>query len=78
MSVRIVYLGYLSDIAGTREEEVVLPDSKTSTVKRVLNAKVLSLGENALLVLVNSLPASLNSTVKPGDTIKVLPHVGGG
>jgi sulfur carrier protein/molybdopterin synthase sulfur carrier subunit len=78
MSVRVVYLGYLSDLAGVREEEVVLPDPRASPVRSVISPRVLSLGEGAILILVNGMPASPNSTVKPGDTIKVLPHVGGG
>uniref|UniRef100_A0A7C1PDH7 MoaD/ThiS family protein n=1 Tax=Thermofilum pendens TaxID=2269 RepID=A0A7C1PDH7_THEPE len=78
MSVRVIYLGYLSDLAGTKEEEVVLPESRAALVRSVINARVLSLGEGSFIVLVNGAPASLNSAVKPGDTIKVLPHVGGG
>jgi len=78
MSVRIVYMGYLSDLAGVKEEEVALPDSKASLIRSIISARVLSLGENAIIILLNDMPASLNSTAKPGDTIKVLPHVGGG
>ncbi len=76
--MRVVYLGYLSDLAGVEEEEVVLPGSRASLVRSVISSRVLSLGESAILILVNDMPASLNSPVKPGDTIKVLPHVGGG
>lgn len=78
MSVRVIYYGYLSDLAGVRETLVSLKDGTAMRVRELIAEKVAKLGENSVVILVNDLPSKPDSLVKAGDTVKVLPHVGGG
>lgn len=73
-----MYYGYLSDLAGSREVIVNIEDRGTARVREVIAENVVRLGESSLVILVNDLPSTLEAIVKSGDTIKVLPHVGGG
>ncbi|MEM0335064.1 MAG: MoaD/ThiS family protein [Thermofilum sp.] len=78
MSVKVVYYGYLSDLAGTRENVVSVRDGASVRVRELIAEIVIKLGESSLIILVNDTPSTLEALVKAGDTVKVLPHVGGG
>ena len=77
MSVRIVYYGYLSELAGACEVVVAVKEGTGARVRELLAERVSKL-EGGLIVLVNDVPATLDTVVRAGDTIKVLPHIGGG
>lgn len=76
--MKVVYFGYLSDVAGTREASVSIENRQGVRVREIIDEKVIKLGEGSFIVLVNGNPATLDTLIKSGDTIKVLPHVGGG
>jgi len=72
--VRIVYMGYLSELAGGREVELEVCGE--ARVKDLVKLPGLSLDD--LVVLVNGRSARADSPVKPGDKITVMPHISGG
>jgi len=73
--IRVKYLGFFSEIAGGPEAEV---DLEEALVRDVVDRRVLEASGGDLVVLVNGVPASLDSKVRSGDTVAVLPHIGGG
>lgn len=73
---RIIFFGYLIDLV--KEREVVLEITEPTKVKDVLS-RSLSVSQGLdVVVLINDYPATIDSYVKPGDTVKILPHIGGG
>ena len=73
--VKIRYYGYLAgEFNG--EVEVEIPD-EGATVEEVVKLPS-GLDIKDLVLLVNGKPAKPDTRVKPGDTIAVMPHIGGG
>lgn len=75
MAIKVEYFGYFSDIVGKREAIV---NAERARVRDIVDRKILELTGGDFVVLVNGVPSSLDSTVKNGDDVKILPHMGGG
>ena len=73
--IRVKYLGFLPGVTGRAEEEV---DAEEATVREIVDPRVLEATGGDLVVLVNGLPSSLDARVRDGDTVALLPHIGGG
>ncbi len=73
--IRVKYLGFLPDITGRLEDEV---DAREAVVREIVDPRVLEVTGGDLVVLVNGLPSSLDTKVRDGDTVALLPHIGGG
>ncbi|ABL77505.1 MoaD/ThiS family protein [Thermofilum pendens] len=76
MSVRIIFYGFLIDVAKARELTVGV--EKPTRLEEILGEGFLAKSGKDLVVLVNDLPATLDTYVRPGDVVKILPHIGGG
>ncbi len=73
--VRIRYYGYLAgEIDG--EVEVEIPD-EGAAIRDIVNLPS-GVDINELVLLVNGKPAKPDTRVKPGDSIAVMPNIGGG
>ena len=73
--VRIRYYGYLAgEIDG--EVEVEIPD-EGAAIRDIVKLPS-GVDINELVLLVNGKPAKPDTRVKPGDSIAVMPHIGGG
>ncbi len=73
--IRVKYLGFFSELAGASEKTFDLAEA---TVRELVDPRVLEASKGDLVVLVNGLPGSLDSRVRSGDVVAVLPHMGGG
>ena len=73
--VKIKYIGYLAELAGSREEEVKV--NGRIKVKYLLERRIKK-GLEELVILVNGLPGSLDTLVDDNDVISVLPVISGG
>ena len=81
VKVSLVYLGQAREVAGTKEEEVILPapakveqamSQAISTHPNLLDLK------ETLKLLINGRWATENAELKDGDRVTLLPPVGGG
>jgi len=81
VKVAIVYLGQAREVAGTKEEELVLasPAKVEHAISQVVGShpKLSELMETIKL-LINGQWATANSDLKNGDRVTLLPPVGGG
>jgi molybdopterin converting factor subunit 1 len=84
VSVRILYLGRLQDVAGARAEEVELPDEVRSAdaVRAWLSREKPELGaallDPSVRIVVNDEIVRADQPVGPRDEIAFLPAVSGG
>ena len=84
MRVRILYLGRLQDVAGTRSAEIELPEGVTSAeaLRGWLSREKPALGpalcDPSVRIVVNDAIASADHPVGPEDEIAFLPAVSGG
>jgi molybdopterin converting factor subunit 1 len=82
--VRILYLGRLQEIAGTRSVEIDLPEDVTSAgaVRAWLSRETPALGaalrDPTVRIVVNDAMAHADHPVGPEDEIAFLPAVSGG
>jgi len=72
--IKVKYVGYLASIAGVREEEINAEDAR---IKELLRLKG-NVNWDEVIILVNGRPASLDTRVKSGDEVTVLPFTSGG
>jgi len=81
VKVSLVYLGQAREVAGTKEEEAILPapakveqamSQAISTHPNLLDLK------ETLKLLINGRWATENAELKDGDRVTLLPPVGGG
>ncbi|AMD30595.1 MAG: MoaD/ThiS family protein [Acidilobus sp.] len=73
--VKVKYLGYLADLAGTSEAEVeVNGEAKVSEVAPVIK----KLRRDDYVLLVDGRGAQPDTPVKPGSIVVLLPETGGG
>ena len=73
-TVKLVYMGYLAETAGGREQEVeICGEARISEIARLPRDEL-----EELVILVNGHAAKPDTTVKPGDKITILPHISGG
>ncbi|RLE61444.1 MAG: hypothetical protein DRJ35_00450 [Thermoprotei archaeon] len=75
MSIKIMYFGYFSDIVGKKKDIV---NAEKARIREIVDKRILKLTGGDFVVLVNGVPSRLDSFVKSGDEVKVLPHMGGG
>jgi len=79
--VALVYLGQAREVAGTKEEELVLeaPARIEQAVSKALTAHPkLSELMQTLKLLINGQWATQEAELKDGDRVTLLPPVGGG
>ncbi len=67
------FLGYLSDVAGTRTKQVALIG-----ISRVRDLLPDGFPETNLLVLVNGTPGTLETVIEDHDSVTFLPMISGG
>ncbi len=72
--IKVKYVGYLASIAGVREEEI---NAENARIKELLRLKG-NVNWDEVIILVNGRPASLDTKVKSGDEVTVLPFTSGG
>ena len=81
VKVALIYLGQAREVAGTREEELVLPSPAKveQAMSHALSAhpKLSDLKET-LKLLINGRWATEDAELKDGDRLTLLPPVGGG
>jgi len=81
VKVALVYLGQAREVAGTKEEELVLeaPAKIEQAIAQAVTAhpRLLELKETIKL-LINGQWATQNAELKDGDRVTLLPPVGGG
>jgi molybdopterin converting factor small subunit len=81
VKVALVYLGQAREVAGTKEEEVVLqaPAKIEQAISQAISAHPkLSELMQTLKLLINGQWATTDSELKDGDRVTLLPPVGGG
>jgi molybdopterin converting factor small subunit len=81
LKVALVYLGQAREVAGTKEEEVVLPaPAKLEQAISQAMAAHPKLGElrETIKLLINGQWAASNAELNDGDRVTLLPPVGGG
>jgi len=81
VKVALVYLGQAREVAGTKEEEVILqaPAKIEQAISQAISAHPkLSELMQTLKLLVNGQWATTDSELKDGDRVTLLPPVGGG
>lgn len=79
--VALVYLGQAREVAGTKEEELVLqaPAKIEQAVSQAINVHPkLSELKETIKLLINGQWAAQNAELKDGDRVTLLPPVGGG
>jgi molybdopterin synthase sulfur carrier subunit len=73
--VRVKYLGFLADLAGTNEAQVeVNGEAKVEDVAPVIR----KLRRSDYVLLVDGKGAEPDTPVRPGSTVVLLPETGGG
>jgi molybdopterin converting factor small subunit len=81
VKVALVYLGQAREVAGTKEEELILesPAKIEHAVSQAITAhpKLSELRETIKL-LINGQWATQNAELRDGDRVTLLPPVGGG
>ncbi|QOJ78511.1 MoaD/ThiS family protein [Infirmifilum lucidum] len=75
--VKIYYFGFLSELSGKSYDEVELPERAGVKVKELVNERIKPFLDT-IIILVNDVSVTPDKRVKPGDTVKLLPHIGGG
>ena len=81
VKVALVYLGQAREVAGTKEEEVILqaPAKIEQAISQAISAHPkLSELMQTLKLLINGQWATTDSELKDGDRVTLLPPVGGG
>ena len=81
MNVRVLYFATLRDLAGTREEQIGLPDDSTvADLKALLTRKHpdLSRAHSSMLVSINREFAFEEDILHDGDEVAIFPPVSGG
>jgi len=81
VKVALVYLGQAREVAGTKEEELVLeaPAKIEQAISRAITAHPkLSELKETIKLLINGQWAAQNAELKDGDRVTLLPPVGGG
>ena len=79
--VALVYLGQAREVAGTKEEELILesPAKVEHAVSRAITAHPkLSELKETIKLLINGQWATQNAELRDGDRVTLLPPVGGG
>jgi molybdopterin converting factor small subunit len=81
VKVALVYLGQAREVAGTKEEELVLP--APAKIEQAISQAVtahprLSELKETLKLLINGKWAVENAQLQDGDRVTLLPPVGGG
>ena len=72
--IKVKYVGYLASIAGVHEEEI---NAENAKIRELLRLKG-NVTWDEVIILVNGRPAGLDTTVKKGDEVTVLPFTSGG
>lgn len=80
MKVRILYLGRLQDVAGTRSAEIELPQhvATAGAVREWLSQRTPALGHSSVKIVVNDALVGADHPVGSQDEIAFLPPVSGG
>jgi molybdopterin converting factor small subunit len=81
VKVALVYLGQAREVAGTKEEELILPAPAKieQAMSQALSAHPkLSDMKETLKLLINGRWATEQAELKDGDRVTLLPPVGGG
>jgi molybdopterin converting factor small subunit len=81
VKVALVYLGQAREVAGTKEEELVLP--APARIEQAISQAItthpkLSELKETIKLLINGQWAAQNAELKDGDRVTLLPPVGGG
>ena len=79
--VALIYLGQAREVAGTKEEELVLqaPAKIEEAISQAMSAHPrLSELKETVKFLINGQWATQNAELKDGDRVTLLPPVGGG
>jgi len=75
--VKVYYFGFLTELSGKEFEEVELPSADKVRLRDIVCDEVKPLLDR-LVILVNDISVNPDYWLKPGDTVKLLPHIGGG
>jgi molybdopterin converting factor small subunit len=81
VKVVLLYLGQAREVAGTKEEELVLP--APAKIEQAISQAItahpkLSELKETIKLLINGQWAAENAELKDGDRVTLLPPVGGG
>jgi molybdopterin converting factor small subunit len=81
LKVALVYLGQAREVAGTKEEELVLP--APAIIEQAISEAVathpkLAELKETIKLLINGQWATPSAELKDGDRVTLLPPVGGG
>jgi molybdopterin converting factor small subunit len=81
VKVALVYLGQAREVAGIREEELLLP--APAKIEQAISQAItahpkLSELKETIKLLINGQWAAENAELKDGDRVTLLPPVGGG
>ncbi len=73
--VTVKFLGYLSEVIGSRIEKEVCGEVE---LRNLIDEERIGTSLNDLVILVNGVAKGPETRVKPGDTVTVMPHISGG
>ncbi len=73
--VIIKFLGYLSEIMGSKIEKEVCGEVE---LRDLIDENRIGASLNDLVILVNGVARGPETKVKAGDTVTVMPHISGG
>jgi len=71
--VEMKFLGYLTDLVGTRKKEVFIESPKP--LREILPP---SFPEKNLIILIDGKPGDLDTLVSPGQSVILMPILSGG
>ncbi len=74
--VKIKYVSYLADIAGTKEQDVKI--SNPTPIKKLLKIKPEDIAGEPIVILKNQRTATLDTLVNDDDLVVLLPAIDGG
>lgn len=77
MSIKILFFGYLADVAGAKEKDMEnAPD--TDSFRQMLIAEFPKMNEQPFAIAVNKEIISTNTNLNDGDVVALLPPFAGG
>jgi len=75
--IEIEFLGYFTDLAGCKKATIKMRKGKVKDLLEFF-PKILGVPRENIIVLVNGVAAKLETSVKEGDKVAVMPPIGGG
>lgn len=75
--IEIEFLGYFADLTGYKKVTIKMRKGKVKDLLEFF-PKMLEVPRENIIVLVNGIAAKLETDVKEGDKVAVMPPIGGG